>query len=255
MKKLASFLAMFLLVVALLLTGCGVDKKAASGLPKDSVNKVSSNMEAIKSNNTSLGPENKNDSADSSKSQVEQPIKAELPKTIDNAQRQENTPKITSTPTTTIEAKPSSQTPAIQVPIPIIPENTDKKAVTIAIYCSTAVAKGLDKQEKFKDVVPTNGIILPPTRVEVKDGETVFDALKLVVRENKIQMQYEGSKGTPYIKGINNLYEFDGGPMSGWMYCVNNLYANYGCNETKLKNGDAIVWNYTCSMGKDLGQK
>ncbi|GAB6155817.1 hypothetical protein JCM17380_45680 [Desulfosporosinus burensis] len=247
MKKLASFLAMFLLVVALLLTGCGVDKQAASGLPKDSVNKVSSN--------TSLGSENKNDSSGSSKSQVEQPIKAELPKTIDSAQTQENTPKTTVEPTTTIKANPSAQTPTIQVPIPIQPENTDKPAVTIVINCSTAAAKGLDKQENFKDVVPANGVILPPTKVELKEGETVFDVLKIVVRENNIQMQYEGSNGTAYIKGINNLYELDGGPLSGWMYCVNKLYANYGCNQTKLKNGDTIEWNYTCNMGKDLGQK
>ncbi|ODA43086.1 DUF4430 domain-containing protein [Desulfosporosinus sp. BG] len=255
MKKLASLLAMFLLVVALLLTGCGVDNQTASGLPKDSVNKVSSNMEATKSNNTSLGPENKNNSADSSKSQVDQPIKADLPKTIDSAQSQENPSKTTAALTTTIKANPSTPTPTIQVPIPIQPENTDKPAVTIAINCSTAVAKGLDKQEKFKDVVPANGIILPPTKVEFKEGETVFDVLKIVVRENNIQMQYEGSNGTAYIKGINNLYELDGGPLSGWMYCVNKLYANFGCNQTKLKNGDTIEWNYTCNMGRDLGQK
>lgn len=255
MKKLASFLTMFLLVVALLLTGCGVDKKAASGLPKDSVNKVSSNIDATKSNNTFLGSENKNDSADSIKSQVEQPINIDKPKTTDNVQSQENPSKTTAALTTTIKANPSTPTPTIQVPIPIQPEKTDTPAVTIAINCSTAVAKGLNKQENFKDVVPANGVILPPTKVEFKEGETVFDVLKMVVRENNIQMQYEGSNGTAYIKGINNLYELDGGPLSGWMYCVNKLYANYGCNQTKLKNGDTIEWNYTCNMGKDLGQK
>lgn len=255
MKKLASFLSMFLLIVALLLTGCGVDKKAETGLPNDSVNKVSSNMEATKSNNTSLGSGNENNSSDSSKSQVEQPIKADLPKTTENDPSQGNTTKVAAASTAIIVANPSSQTPAIQVPIPIKPENTDKKAVTIAINCATAVAKGLDKQEKFKDVVPANGIILPATPVEFKEGETVFDVLKLVVRDNKIQMQYEGSKGTPYIKGINNLYEFDGGPLSGWMYSVNKVNASYGCNETKLKNGDVIEWTYTCDMGRDIGQQ
>ena len=58
----------------------------------------------------------------------------------------------------------------VSIPIPIQPENTDKPAVTIAINCSTAVAKGLDKQENFKDVVPANGIILSPTKVEFKEG-------------------------------------------------------------------------------------
>ncbi|MCL5272509.1 MAG: DUF4430 domain-containing protein, partial [Gammaproteobacteria bacterium] len=182
-------------------------------------------------------------------------IKIYPPKTIANAQNQENTPKTTVEPTTTIKANPATPTPTIQAPIPIQPENTDQPAVTIAINCSTAVAKGLNKQENFKDVVPVNGVILPPTKVEFKEGETVFDVLKSAVREHNIQMQYEGSQGAVYIKGINNLYELDGGPLSGWMYCVNEVYANYGCDQTKLKNGDSIEWDYTCNMGKDLGQK
>jgi len=243
-KKLASFLSVFLLIVALLLTGCSADKKGTTGLNNNSVNKVSSNIGETESKDTPFSLENESKLSDNSKSEVG-PINTDMPQTI-------------SVPTTNTnnQANPSSQTPVNQAPnpIPIKPENTDKKAVTIAINCQTAVAKGLDKQEKFKDVVPANGIILPPTKVEFNDGDTVFDVLKLVVRENKIQMQYEGSKGNPYIKGINNLYEFDSGPLSGWMYCVNKLYVNYGCNETKLKNGDAIEWNYTCDMGKDLGK-
>ena len=249
MKKLAAFLAIVLLVVTLLLTGCGADKQAVSGLPKDSVNKVS--------NNTSLGSENKSNATDSSKSQVEQPISADKPMIADNVQSQENSSQSTATATTTIKANPSTptSTPITQAPIPLQPKTTDKLAVTIAINCSTAVAIGLDKQENFKDAVPTNGIILPTTKVEFQEGETVFDVLKLVTHEKNIQLQYGGSSGTVYIKGINNLYELDGGPLSGWTYYVNNVYANYGSSQTKLKNGDSIEWNYTCNMGKDLGQK
>lgn len=253
MKKLAFFLSMLLLMAALLLTGCGVDKNAETGLLNDSVNKVSSNIQETKLEDNSLETDNKNDSSDSDKSQVK-PNEADMSETTDNSLSQKDASKIISAPTTTIETNPSSQTSAIQVPIPIIPETINKNTITIAINCATAVAKGLDKQEKFKNVVPANGIILPATEVEFKDGETVFDALKLVTSENKIHLQYEGSKGTPYIKGINNLYEFDSGPLSGWMYCVNTKYSSYGCNHTKLKNGDVIEWNYTCNMGKDLKQ-
>lgn len=128
------------------------------------------------------------------------------------------------------------------------------KTVTISINCQTAVDKGLHLKEKFQEVVPADGVILAPLAVEIKEGETVFAVLKRVVREHKIHMEYEGSKGTPYIQGINNLYEFDGGPLSGWMYCVNKVYPNYGCGEYKLKPGDIIEWNYTCDLGKDLGQ-
>ena len=39
-----------------------------------------------------------------------------------------------------------------------------------------------------------------------------------------------------------------------WMYCVNDWYPNYGCGQYVVKNGDVIEWNYTCDLGKDLGQ-
>jgi hypothetical protein len=55
-----------------------------------------------------------------------------------------------------------------------------------------------------------------------------------------------------YIEGIANLYEFDRGELSGWMYCVNGWYPNYGCSAYKLKDGDAIEWHYTTDLGRDL---
>ena len=55
-----------------------------------------------------------------------------------------------------------------------------------------------------------------------------------------------------YVDGINNLFEFDGGRWSGWMYCVNKWYPNYGCGIYYVKPGDVIEWNYTCDLGLDL---
>ena len=57
------------------------------------------------------------------------------------------------------------------------------------------------------------------------------------------------ANGGQYIQGINNLYEFDGGRWSGWMYCVNSWYPNYGCGQYTVKAGDVIEWNYTCDLG------
>ena len=57
-----------------------------------------------------------------------------------------------------------------------------------------------------------------------------------------------------YIEGINNLYEFDCGSESGWMYKVNGWFPNYGCSAYPLKDGDVIVWCYTCNgLGADVG--
>ena len=57
-----------------------------------------------------------------------------------------------------------------------------------------------------------------------------------------------------YIEGINNLYEFDCGELSGWMYSVNGWYPNYGCSRYQVQDGDVIEWHYTCDLGEDLGQ-
>ena len=56
-----------------------------------------------------------------------------------------------------------------------------------------------------------------------------------------------------YIEGINNLYEFDCGELSGWMYKVNGWFPNYGCSRYQLKEGDVIEWVYTCDLGVDVG--
>ena len=55
------------------------------------------------------------------------------------------------------------------------------------------------------------------------------------------------------IELVNNLYEFDCGSLSGWMYKVNEWFPNYGCSRYVLKNGDDVVWCYTCNLGYDVG--
>ena len=38
------------------------------------------------------------------------------------------------------------------------------------------------------------------------------------------------------------------------MYKVNGWFPNYGCSSYKLKDGDSIVWAFTCNgLGADLG--
>lgn len=56
-----------------------------------------------------------------------------------------------------------------------------------------------------------------------------------------------------YIEGIRNLYEFDCGELSGWMYKVNERFPNYGCSRCQLSDGDVICWEYTCGLGVDVG--
>lgn len=109
--------------------------------------------------------------------------------------------------------------------------------------------------ESKKPLVPADGVILPTTTVTFTEGESVFDVLQRLCRENKIHME---SSWTPmynsaYVEGINNLYEFDVGSLSGWMYSVNGWFPNYGCSRYALQNGDVVNWVYTCDLGYDVG--
>ena len=97
------------------------------------------------------------------------------------------------------------------------------------------------------------GTILDTTEVELKDGDTVFDILKQVVKDNSIQMEYKGRKSSIYIQGIHNIYEFDKGPESGWVYRVNGEISQVSCSAHKLNDGDKIEWLYTTDLGRKFG--
>ena len=90
--------------------------------------------------------------------------------------------------------------------------------------------------------------------VVFEEGESVFDVLLRVMRENKIHLEYEStpSLNSTYIEGIANIYEFDCGSMSGWIYKVNEKSQNFGCSDYILKDGDFVEWIYSCDLGSDI---
>ena len=141
-----------------------------------------------------------------------------------------------------------------QTAAPANSKEPEANTCTITIRCDTAVAKGMHLEKKWQGIVPASGEILKTTTMTFEQGDTVFNVLCAVRDKFKLHMEYSGAKGNEYIEGINNLYEFDGGRWSGWMYCVNGWYPNYGCGQYAVKSGDVIEWNYTCDLGKDLGQ-
>jgi len=127
---------------------------------------------------------------------------------------------------------------------------------TLEIRCDTLTDTSKLENEAVAPFVPDNGVILAKTTVEYTPGESVFDILLKVTREREIHMEFreEGLyTGGKYIEGINYLYEMDGGPLSGWMYKVNEKFPNYGCAAYEVKDGDAIAWVYTCDLGMDVG--
>ncbi len=128
-------------------------------------------------------------------------------------------------------------------------------SVTIEIDAHTVLDNydKLDKTLQDEKYIPKDGIILPETTVYIDDNDSVFDALKRVTKENKIQIEYSALSGSAYIEGINYLYEFSCGDLSGWMYTVNGEFADVGCDSFTLHDGDVVKWIYTCDLGRDIG--
>ncbi len=127
---------------------------------------------------------------------------------------------------------------------------------TIEIRCDTILNNMGDLTPGKEGYVPSNGTILATSTVSFTEGDTVFDVLTAVCKAADIQLEYTFSSlyGSNYIEGINNLYEFDCGEESGWMYKVNGWFPNYGCSKYELHDGDVIVWCYTCKgLGADVG--
>ena len=144
-------------------------------------------------------------------------------------------------------------------PLPVEPQDatvTDTEChCTLSIDCKT-ILDNMDKCDKNKrELVPEDGWILPPTEVVFYDGESVFHVLKRTCKQMGIHMEFENTPiyNSAYIEGIHNLYEFDVGDLSGWMYSVNGWYPNYGCSRYALKDGDVVEWRYTCDLGFDVG--
>lgn len=145
---------------------------------------------------------------------------------------------------------------------PVEPENQQvdesvKWHCIFSIECSTVLNNLGDLEPSKLDVLPSDGIILKKVDAEFNPGESVFDVLQRVCRENSIHLEASWTPmyNSAYIEGIHNLYEFDCGELSGWMYRVNGWYPNYGCSRYALCDGDTVEWRYTCDLGRDIGCK
>lgn len=140
------------------------------------------------------------------------------------------------------------------IPKPTATPEPVSSSCTVSIRCDT-ILNNWDKLDSAKaGYVPSDGWILYTT-VSFEEGETVFDVLQRACSNYGISLEYSWFPmyGDYYIEGINNIYEFDCGSQSGWMYTVNGWFPSYGCSSYVLSNGDSVEWRYTCSNGEDIG--
>ncbi len=119
-------------------------------------------------------------------------------------------------------------------------------SVTFSICCD------LLPEENQHPALPDDGNILSPTVLYFEQGDTVLDALQQACKQYQLQVEIDGSDTLAYVRGIANLYEFDYGALSGWVFLVNGESASVGCGQVPLADGDCIQWIYTLDLGRDV---
>lgn len=168
------------------------------------------------------------------------------PSAEDGAADQGTTDKSQTRPQTTAPSDQGGKAPA--------KAEAKQSTCTLTIRCDTLVGKPEDLDAAKAELVPASGLLYSAT-VSFTAGESVFDVLQRAMQEAGIPMEFTSVPvyGSAYIEGIANLYEFDCGPLSGWVYSVNGVFPNYGCSKYTLQDGDQVLWQYTCDLGADVG--
>ncbi len=161
--------------------------------------------------------------------------------------------------TLTVTKRPSQGTPETEDEFGLTPSEI-AGYVTISFVDNGVRVKG-ESGLKYPKAL---GTIIKATKVPYKKGEKITHVTKRLLDKHGIRMSYTGTlesgfylgaicdfelKGTPY----DSFGEFDAGVGSGWMITLNKTFIEYGASEFEVKNGDVIEWQYTCQLGKDIG--
>lgn len=185
--------------------------------------------------------------ADGDKQQTEQTNEDKQSEQKQDQQKEEGTGK-TEQPKQE-ETKPSAPEPEptptpTPTPTPEPGPEPEPAAATVSLYISCANAVGI------QDGLPAGGAMLSTT-VAISEGDTVMDVLKRACRDAGLAVSAGGS----YVSSIGGLSDrIDRAhPSSGWMYCVDGWFPNYGCNSYTLSGGESIEWLYTLDGGSDVG--
>ncbi|MEA4954722.1 MAG: DUF4430 domain-containing protein [Pseudoflavonifractor sp.] len=126
---------------------------------------------------------------------------------------------------------------------------------TLSVNCGT-ILDNLDALSDGKEaLIPSDGNILYLTQVPFTEGESAYEVLNRVAQNRKMQMEVSitPAYNSVYLEGISNIYEFDCGELSGWVYRVNSVFPSGSCSEYKVQDGDLIEFLYSCDLGRDVG--
>ena len=159
-------------------------------------------------------------------------------------------PEESDAPTETATPAPSETPEATAAPTPS--PTPEAQTVTVTIVCYNALQSDA-LPEGVRAVLPAGGVLVQRT-VTLEAGDTVWTVTQRACREAGVSLEanYAAAQSAVYVEGIGQLYEFDCGEGSGWIYKVNGVSPGRGCDGYELHAGDALVWAYTCNYGNDV---
>ncbi len=239
-KKICCLAAMIMLV--LLLTGClGNSSQAPESQPlPDHQEEKQAVLETLDKPDTRQNPvfaeENPAKTENDQETEPDE-TKVTPTETTEATEVTETTTEVTETTTEATETKETSETT----------ETTESKALT----------EEETNTEGMKVFVTIQGMpetppIMPTTQVKVEEGDTVLDLLLRITREKQMHMSHRGRGKAGYVEAIDNLYEFDQGPGSGWMFSINGEFPSRSAGGWPVEPNDTITWWYTLDAGRDL---
>ncbi|MCL2216861.1 MAG: DUF4430 domain-containing protein [Defluviitaleaceae bacterium] len=128
-------------------------------------------------------------------------------------------------------------------------------AVTLEVRADTLLENMHLLDRDKHELVPADGIIFEESTVTAHENESVFDVLNREMRNAGIHFVFRQTPlfDSAYIESINNLGEFDAGPLSGWKFRVNGEFLGMGASAVSLQPGDVVEWLFTVDMGRDIG--
>ena len=162
-------------------------------------------------------------------------------------------PAHTPEPTAAVTAPTPAAVASSEAPTPV--EAPAATTCALSVNCAT-VLDNLDLLDPDKvELIPADGILLSTVSTDFTEGESAFDILKRVAQEYRLHFAFVQTPAfrSAYVDGIGNLYEFDCGALSGWMYSVNGVFPPYSSSQYIVQPDDEIRFLYTCDLGDDIG--
>lgn len=235
-----------------------VTKEVAATSENDTSTSTNSSVSTVEKSTSTPSqtqkPEAKKETTTSNNTSKEQPTKTEKPVKKDEPKKETTVTKKPETTTST----PKPSTPKPSTPEKPVEKPAKKEYATITIGMRTLLNPDhyelLPKNLQSEKYVPASGVLLNNAKIEIKEGDTAWDAISKLRSKYGIYINYEKNPMYGiYIIGINHINEKQAGSLSGWMYTVNGVKAPVGVGNYELEDGDRIELQYTTNGGTDLG--